>query len=163
MILHLNKFSFFSFLMLNVKLKAHLHQILLQTKEHKIIIQNCNTRTNIHSHRLALWKQWSSTPTFNKQCQEINLLQYSYWYMQYIWFSVIFQPYEIPNLRTDFTLPVKDISSFNFNMPKSVPQRPSTDSSSLQYTFSSPLQKMPVTPTDTPTGPPRMVGIYNDI
>ena len=69
------------------------------------------------------------------------------------------QPFQIPQLRTDFTLPVKDMPAFNFNMPKSSPQfsaRPAQDSSSQQYTFSSPLQKMPVTPTDTPTGPSTM-------
>jgi hypothetical protein len=56
--------------------------------------------------------------------------------------------------------------AFNFNMPKSSPQfsaRPAQDSSSQQYTFSSPLQKMPVTPTDTPTGPSTMVSVTQQI
>ncbi|XP_076097049.1 uncharacterized protein LOC143067577 isoform X2 [Mytilus galloprovincialis] len=66
------------------------------------------------------------------------------------------EPYEMPQLRTEFTLPVKDMPTFNFNMPKSTPQRTSKDLSSQAYTFSTPLQKMPVTPTDTPTGPPKM-------
>ncbi|XP_052058844.1 nuclear pore complex protein Nup153-like isoform X2 [Mytilus californianus] len=66
------------------------------------------------------------------------------------------EPYEMPQLRTEFTLPVKDMPTFNFNMPKSTPQRTTKDLSSQQYTFSSPIQKMAVTPTDTPTGPPKM-------
>ncbi|XP_063435326.1 nuclear pore complex protein Nup153-like isoform X1 [Mytilus trossulus] len=66
------------------------------------------------------------------------------------------EPYEMPQLRTEFTLPVKDMPTFNFNMPKSTPQRTTIDLSSQAYTFSTPIQKMPVTPTDTPTGPPKM-------
>lgn len=67
------------------------------------------------------------------------------------------EPFEMPQLRTEFTLPVKDMPTFNFNMPKSTPQRTTIDLSSQAYTFSTPIQKMPVTPTDTPTGPPKMV------